>query len=285
MHVRDGFQAMHTRQGVWILSLLIVTAVFLFSFMQRNPDQPGSSDAAPETRPFADVVSPAAQALDLGTREVVAVGGRLGIHVENRSLEWILDRITREAEIAIVLNGNLADVFVSVQFSDLPIEEGLQRLLASEDTFFFHTGGALKVVWVYPATEGRGIVPVSPEEWASTTDLEKLLTHRDPDTRARVIDAVVERKGDEALDDVMWAIADKDDSVRTAALYAALGEIDFHRICLPTWCPVTLLSPYVSWPLSLCSMPRFLALKPSQKPPSATRVFIYGARHGRYLIG
>jgi HEAT repeat protein len=54
-------------------------------------------------------------------------------------------------------------------------------------------------------------------------ELDGRLADPDPGVRARAVEALVERKGDQARDAVLDAVKDPDDDVRTRALYQALG--------------------------------------------------------------
>lgn len=155
--------------------------------------------------------------------------GRLSIRVENRSLDWILEQVSREGKVAISGDTHLGRRLVSIQFQDIPLDEGLRQILREHDAFFFYgvegkAPASLRAVWIYPKGRGRGLEPVPPEAWASTRELEANLADPDPGVRTRAIEALVERKGDGARDAVLEALKDQDVQVRTQALYQTASE-------------------------------------------------------------
>ncbi|HEY8149659.1 MAG TPA: HEAT repeat domain-containing protein [Vicinamibacteria bacterium] len=160
---------------------------------------------------------------------VRAKEGRLSVDVQGRTLEWVLGQISRAANVAFVTDEAPPETTVSVQFGDIPLDEGLRRILKDQDTFFFYEAqgnapSALRVVWVYPKGQGRSIQPVPPERWASTRDLEKLLTDPDADARSRAVESLIERQGEKARAVVLRALKDDSARVRTQALYGAFSS-------------------------------------------------------------
>lgn len=172
---------------------------------------------------------------------VVFKEGRLSVSVHKSSLEWVLEEISRKGGVAIMRAEGVGEERISIQFQNLPLDEGLRRILKDHDAFFFYgveetsagvreksTGGkasaALRALWVYPKGQARGLAPVPPETWASTKEFEQKLTDPNPEVRARAVYTLIERKGDQALDAVLQALIDRDDQVRTRALYGALSS-------------------------------------------------------------
>jgi hypothetical protein len=175
--------------------------------------------------PPADLPSPEKRSDEGGT--VSVKDGRLSVRVQNRPLGPILEEISRKGKVAIIRPHTVGRQLVSIQFRDFPLDEGLRQILKVHDAFFFYgverkASASLRAVWVYPRGRGRGLQPVPPEDWASTTELERDLTDPDPGVRARAVGALVERKGDQARDAVLQALKDEDDQVRTRALYETL---------------------------------------------------------------
>jgi hypothetical protein len=124
------------------------------------------------------------------------------------------------------LDESLGPIFWSSQY--LPLDEGLRYILKDQDAFFFYGGegdasASLRAVWVYPKGRGRDIAPTPAETWASTVELERKLADPDPETRARAVEALVERDRGEALDVVLQALEKEDDGVRNRILYKALN--------------------------------------------------------------
>jgi HEAT repeat protein len=172
--------------------------------------------------------SDSARVADARPPEVVLKDGRLSLDVEGRPLEWVLGRISRAAGVPAVLDEKVQQAAVSLRFQDLPLEEGLRRLLAEHDAFFFYGAqdgapASLRVVWVYPKGHGRSLEPVPPERWASTRDIEKMLDAPDAEDRSRAIESLVERNGEKARGAVLRALKDESARVRTQALYSAFS--------------------------------------------------------------
>lgn len=157
--------------------------------------------------------------------EVSVVQGRLNVEAENARLGWILDQITRQATVAITMGDGVAEQPITVQFSELPLEQGLREILREHDAFFYYPGGAtVLAVWVHPRNEGRGLYPVPAEDWASTAELDERLADPEPEQRAWAIETLVERTGQRAQDAVLTALGDANENVRTSALHSAVEE-------------------------------------------------------------
>jgi hypothetical protein len=116
------------------------------------------------------------------------------------------------------------------------LEVGLQEILKNQDAFFLygaqennpenqqHRSTSLRGVWVYPKGQGRRILPVGPEKWASTEELQRLAEDPDPEVRARAFETLVGRKGSRAPNVVFEALEDPNDRVRFRTLQAALNN-------------------------------------------------------------
>jgi HEAT repeat protein len=156
---------------------------------------------------------------------------RLSVSVTNQPLTQVLNVISQKAMVAITAGGDLGrEERVTIKFQGLSLEDGLRRVLANYDAFFFYGGDArasgqtaLKGVWVYPKGRGNGLEPVAAEEWASTREYRGKLSASDPMVRADAIKTVVEREGDRARPAVLKALKDSDPQVRSTALDAALN--------------------------------------------------------------
>jgi hypothetical protein len=173
--------------------------------------------------------------------EVVVREGRLSIRAENESLVALLSAVARHASLSITVAPELDADRVSIAFADMPIDEGLRRILREYDAFFYHSGALGTpaevpaeaethrltapplTVWVFPRGSGRGLAPLSASAWVNDADLEAHLTAPNPGTRVRAIEALIERRGDEATSAVLMMLADDDDSVRARTLELAFG--------------------------------------------------------------
>lgn len=182
--------------------------------------QPAVALATPAT-PAPPVVK--AEPLEIAFRH-----GLLTVHAQNQTLRAVLEGIGAESGLSIMLAQGLGDERVSVNFNQSRLEEALREVLKDYDAFFFYgvekkqDPASLKAVWVYPASRGQGFKPLPPDAWASTQEVEQMLSDPDPDVRARAIEAVIKRKGPRAESAVLDALKDDNDMVRTKALHEAL---------------------------------------------------------------
>jgi hypothetical protein len=197
---------------------------------------------------------------------ITVANNRLSVQVQNRSLAGILDEISNQSGIPILLGDGINDQTVSMRFQDLPLDQGLQALLKTFDAFFFYSAqgaqgqapAALKAVWIYPQGQGHRIMPVPPETYASTAEMQQNLRDPDPDQRARAAEVLIERQGTKALDTVLEVLEDPDEKVRYRALNQAvqlnlaLPEDLIQRLALSDSSPVV----------------RFLALEAMVNAPS-----------------
>ena len=154
-------------------------------------------------------------------------GGRMSAGFKNLPVGQLAEELSHKAGVVVVVSPDCAGQVVSANFHNLPVDEGLRRILQTQDAFFFYGAdqgkpSSLKVVWVYPKGKGNGLAPVPPEQWGSTRELEGKLTASDPAVRGRAIETLVQRKGAAATDAVLKALTDKDATVRQRALYASM---------------------------------------------------------------
>lgn len=210
------------------LALLIAAAIALPVPVARADEQGGPSAATPSRPTHTSPGGKQTVAKPGAPQPVITVkDGRLTVQVQQWPLERVLEEISRHARVGIVRAPGVEGERVSVQFQELPVDEGLRRILTAHDAFFFYGGEekaptSLRAVWIYPRGGGRGLQPVPPETWASTMELEGRVADPDPGVRVRAVEALVERKGDQAGEAVLDALRDHDDQVRIRALYQAL---------------------------------------------------------------
>jgi len=196
---------------------------------------------------------------------VSIVEGRLTLKVVKRPLAVVLDALTQESGIPIVLGGGAGDDVVSIELRDIPWDEGIRRLLSGHDAFLLYgvedkTPASLRAVWVYPKGGGKSLQPTPPEAWASTKELEGKLADRDRGVRARAYEGLIDREHERALDIVLRGLReDKDAEVRSRLLYAALNK----GLELPADLLVSLASGDGS------EQVRFLALNALEGDPNA----------------
>ncbi len=156
--------------------------------------------------------------------------GMLTYTARNLTLRSVLEEIGDQAGVSVVIADSVGEEQISVEFKDFRLDEALRQILKDYDTFFFYgmekgkESASLKTVWIYSASRGRSLKPVPPETWASTQEFERMLADKDPRTRARAIDALIQRKGQQAAKLVLKALRDDSDLVRTRALDRALNS-------------------------------------------------------------
>lgn len=122
----------------------------------EEPSPPAKVAAPPRLEGPAAPAKVTAWQLDMTLED-----GRLSVRARNALLGRLLEEISRRGKVAIIQVGGVAGQRISVAFSDLPLDQGLRRILEQHDAFFYHRGGAaLRVVWVYPKDEGRGMAPM-----------------------------------------------------------------------------------------------------------------------------
>ncbi len=207
-------------------SLLAKTT--LLTVLAMMPVAVATAGSTHDPRDIASVLASNTSASEVSKSPVQLKDGRLSVSVVNQPLASVLDEISRKTRVAITRADGVGEQSTSIRFEDLTIEEGLRRILSSYDAFFFYGGsaerktpGSLMAVWVYPKGHGATLQPVPPEQWASTKELKDKLSDPDYKVRAQAIEGLVEREGNRARDDVLKAMKDSDDSVRTRALYSA----------------------------------------------------------------
>jgi hypothetical protein len=203
----------------------------------QAPQSPGArKDAgAPAIKPAAHPVT-------------IAADGTLSVTPTARlRLQEVLNDISVHAKLPIVMADALEHEVVTVQLRDVPLDEGLKRLLAKYDAFYLFSPSekekgkpstSIKGVWVYPKGEGLELEPVPPTLWASTEELEAQLEDPDPGVRNDTYEALIERLGARALPIALRGLADSDDGIRLGTLTNALDAgvtipaADLHALIL-----------------------------------------------------
>jgi hypothetical protein len=155
--------------------------------------------------------------------------GALSVSVSRVRLGKVLNEISALADLPIVVADTLVNDPVSFKLRDVPLAEGLTRLLAEYDAFYLFSAsdrspGSIKAVWVYARGEGRDLQPVPSALWGSTKELEARLDDPDPDVRSDMYEKLIERQSDRALPTVLKGLADPDERVRARTLSSAIDE-------------------------------------------------------------
>ena len=187
------------------------------------------SSASPGRRP-AVLASPVGREAKAEPFQSAFKYGMLTYRAQNQTLRSILDRIAAMANVDIALSEGLGDEKLSVEFHHYRLDEALRQMLKGYDAFFFYgvdeereRPASLRAVWVYRATHAQGFKPTPPDTWAaSTQEFQQMLAEPDPEVRARAIETLIRRKGDQSADALQEALRDKNEKVRIRALHRAL---------------------------------------------------------------
>ena len=187
------------------------------------------SSAPPARRP-AVLASPIGREAKAEPFQSAFKYGMLTYRAQNQTLRSILDRIAAMANVDIALSEGLGDEKLSVEFQHYRLDEALRQMLKGYDAFFFYgvdeereRPASLRAVWVYRATHAQGFKPSPPDTWAaSTQEFQQMLAEPDPEVRARAIETLIRRKGDQSADALQEALRDKNEKVRIKALHRAL---------------------------------------------------------------
>lgn len=181
-----------------------------------------------KTQTKAVPTNPAVPESSVGNPSPISIdeSGRLSVQLEKQPLRLVLSYIAERTGIAIDASGVDKHTGVTKQFREIALDEGLRRLLAEQDAFYFYeTQGnglaKLQAVWVYP--KGRGW-KVSPGGSSGTlAELEKDLANPDSQIRATAVEQWVESKGSRSTDVVLRGLKDRDEQVRNRTLFKALN--------------------------------------------------------------
>ena len=199
------------RTGLWLCA--ISTVITCISLLSQEKDRNQLSKSPGDSATSQSTTAPLQAKVDFQN-------GQLSVEAREIPLAWLLKKISDKAGIPIVAQ-DISGEKVSLVSSSANLEEVLRQLLQKYDYFAYYSGDppSLSAVWVYPKGQGRGIEPVPAGQWASTKEFERQLTDKDPEVRASAIEAVIERKGEGAKDEILAALNDENERVRTQALY------------------------------------------------------------------
>lgn len=178
---------------------------------------------------------------DLGNGgEIITIdSGQLIIRVNNRSLQWVLDEISRQSKVMVMGMPGMAGQTLSVQLEKMPLDQGLRHILKDYDIFFFYgaQGGTenkgvqisatapLKAVWIYPKGDGLEMAStLLPQKPGTADEIKKRMANLSVAERARWLELLIEQKKGDELEAVHIALNDPNDEVRERTLHAALNS-------------------------------------------------------------
>jgi hypothetical protein len=163
-----------------------------------------------------------------GQARLVISGGLVSLDARACTLTELLSLISARTGIRITVSDAIPPSSLSLRTRPQSIEATIRELLHETDVFVLyaaepHGEQRLAAVWVYPRGSTHDVEPVPAEQWASTRELQRQLTERSPELRARAIEELIARAGDAALPQLLDALADDNAETRQRALDAALA--------------------------------------------------------------
>ena len=156
--------------------------------------------------------------------EIRVSNGRLSMHVYNRPLISILQRLSMlQNAVSIVVKDQRIDRIVTVSFEDAPLDLALRAVLKDEDVLMLYGAGGsvLKAVIIYPNGQGDSIVKQNEDR---TEHLMHALESSDEEVRARAVERLIKRLGTESQGIVLQALGDQSGDVREQALSGAVNS-------------------------------------------------------------
>jgi hypothetical protein len=182
-----------------------------------------SKSASRDTRVALDGTRGGAASSPTAARSIIVERGLLSLTLRNQLLGPVLSEIAGKGHLNVVSLPVVDARRVSIELHGVRLELGLQELLKDFDVFFYDSAGALKSAWIYEKDSGSQLIPVPPENWASTADVLRQMSSGSPAERISAIETLVARNGPGSSDVVDRALLDDDAEVRQRALDVGLS--------------------------------------------------------------
>ena len=152
-------------------------------------------------------------------------GDRLTVQLHRALLGQVLSELARQACIRVELPPSMRADPISDAFADMPLEQGISRLLQGRSVAILHgtpstqperSGIAVTQVWVLPRQEQAQQVATeadAEEAWSRPAFLD----NADPATRLAALDTFADRHDETVIDAFAQAMVDEDEMVREKA--------------------------------------------------------------------
>ena len=208
--------------AVTVATLSMAGILYFFRSSAPMPIQP----AAVTRTPVGTASTPRAEtrnAAPSSTSTILVENGMLTLDLHDQPLGPVLADISKRSRVRIETVPSIDGHLVSIEMRNMPLDRGLQELLRNYDLFLYRSEGVLRSAWVYEREAGAQLVPVPPESWASTADVERQMHNGSPAERISAIETLVGRNGPNSADVVNRALLDENDEVRLRGLDVALS--------------------------------------------------------------
>jgi hypothetical protein len=153
---------------------------------------------------------------------------RLSINVDQYPLGPALEEISKLSGVAISGDSVSGNDLLSIKFDALPIDKGLQKILADNDVFFLYGTNvdadehSLNAVWVFDKGQGMENIPVSKASTYASSSIDVMLTDESSYVRASALESSIDNNPEQAVSTVLSAMADPNGDVRSRVLYKAI---------------------------------------------------------------
>ena len=159
--------------------------------------------------------------------------GRMTCSIENVSILQVLEELGGRTGVAFVPAESITDDRVSLEVVNLPLDEGVRRLLRDYDAFLYYSASddalsSLRAVWIYPKGAGSALQPVPKE--SSTTAIagwRERIVHPDPRVREQAYIALIASPDDASRELVLNAlrgVTETDEDLRQRVLLSAIHQ-------------------------------------------------------------
>lgn len=167
-----------------------------------------------------------------GRMSLSVTQGRMTCTIRNYPITEVLDELGARTRVGFVVAEDLADSRVSVNLVNVPIDEGVRRLLRGYDAFLYYGGSddassSLRTVWIYPKGSGSVVRPVPPESWAASAELRERVGDADARVREQAYMALMLRPDAASRELVLNALrgaTETDDALRQRLLSRATQQ-------------------------------------------------------------
>jgi hypothetical protein len=212
--------AMATTIGV---ALLAIGSQYLY--FRAGSHTPARSGAALESVVAAPPrpVEETHDSVTFAPNAILIKDGMLSLELHEQSLGAVLAEISRKSHVRIFSSPAIDNRVVTLQLHEVPLDRGLRELLRDCDVFFYNSAGELRSAWIYEKDAGAQLIPVPPENWASTADVARQMNSGSAAERISAIETLVARNGPDSGELVSRALLDENADVRLRTLDVALS--------------------------------------------------------------